>query len=110
MNKKQKAIYEEMVAKIVEQNEEAVIFPDYAEALIGYVTIFNKVHATYDRQTCLEILMKRDGMTWEEAEDFFSFNTEGSFLGEFTPAILNRHEPMEVSKPSKPKKIKSKKK
>ena len=45
--------------------------------------------AVYDRQKCIEILMD-DGMSWEEAEEYFAFNTEGAWVGELTPLILNR--------------------
>ena len=43
--------------------------------------------ALYDREKCIRILMERDGMTWEGAEEFFSFNVEGAWVGEKTPAF-----------------------
>ncbi len=46
--------------------------------------------AVYDREKCLEILCKRDGVTYEEAEECFSFNTEGAWLGPNTPLVLTR--------------------
>ena len=41
--------------------------------------------AVYDVNKVLEILMKRDGMTDEEAVEYFEFNIEGSWVGEGTP-------------------------
>ena len=59
----------------------------FDDALIGYVQKFNQTAALYDRQKCIEILMKRDGMTDEEAEEFFEFNVVGAFVGDYTPAF-----------------------
>lgn len=42
----------------------------------------------YDAEKCISILMKRDKMTREEAEEFFSFNTEGAWVGKKTPAYV----------------------
>lgn len=46
--------------------------------------------ACYDVEKCLEILMKRDGMTYEEAQSWFEFNTLGAWVGENTPVYLTR--------------------
>lgn len=42
----------------------------------------------YDRQKCIEILVERDGMTREEAEEFFEFNTAGAYVGPQTPLFI----------------------
>ena len=41
----------------------------------------------YDRDLVVDILMK-DGMDRDEAEEFFSFNIEGAYMGEETPVYL----------------------
>jgi len=35
-------------------------------------------HVLYDRDKCIDVLMTRDGMSHEEALDFFEYNTVGS--------------------------------
>jgi hypothetical protein len=51
--------------------------------------IFNRPPlATYDRDKCIDILMKRDGMTLDDAIDFFNYNVTGSWVGESTPAFI----------------------
>ncbi len=42
----------------------------------------------YDSAKVIDILTERDGMTHEEAEEFFSFNIEGAWVGEQTPVWL----------------------
>lgn len=68
-------------------NEEALLADGFEKALIGYVTIFNRSVALYDRQKCIKILISRDGMSHEEAEEFFEFNVAGAYMGENTPAF-----------------------
>jgi len=41
--------------------------------------------AIYDYYKCIDILMKRDGMTDEEAVDYFYYNVVGAYVGAFTP-------------------------
>jgi hypothetical protein len=82
--------FEEKSDLIAEVNPDALTADGFEDALIGYVTIFSKSVACYDVDMCLGILMKRDGMTEEEAREFFDFNVTGSYMGEGTPAFLTR--------------------
>ena len=41
----------------------------------------------YDASKVIECLI-RDGMTEEEADDFFDFNIIGAYMGEHTPTFL----------------------
>jgi hypothetical protein len=72
-----------------EAYEGALLADGFEEALIGMGHRFMYAVAVYDRQKCLDILIARDGMTYEEAEEYFSFNTEGAFVGEHTPVFLD---------------------
>ncbi|MFP3726439.1 hypothetical protein U8V72_14725 [Priestia filamentosa] len=65
---------------------EDMLFADgFDEALIGHGERCGLTVALYNADTCLEILMKRDGMDEEEAMEFFSYNVLGSYVGENTP-------------------------
>jgi len=67
---------------------DAYLADGYEEAFIGIVNMFDRGPvALYDREKCIDILMERDGMTWNEAEDFFQYNTLGAWMGEGTPAF-----------------------
>ena len=46
----------------------------------------------YDEAAVLSAMVA-DGMTEEEAEEWFEFNTIGAYLGEATPRFLTRVEP-----------------
>jgi len=72
---------------LAEINDEILLCDGFDEAIIGYVEIFSKTIALYDKQKCIQILMERDNMTEEEAIDFFNYNIVGSYVGEHTPAF-----------------------
>lgn len=59
------------------------------EAFIGIGWQFNTPLAMYDRDKCIEIL-ESQGMTPEEAQEYFYFNTQGAYVGEQTPIFLER--------------------
>ena len=71
---------DEVRAYLAKHHPEAKLFenPDYAGALVGWT---NDGRAIYDREKCIEILME-DGGTYEECEEFFSYNTEGVLVGD----------------------------
>ena len=62
----------------------------YEGAVVGIGRQFNKELVVYDEAKCLEILVKRDGMSPEEAREFFEYNTAGSWVGEETPIFVWR--------------------
>lgn len=74
-----------------ELNPEMLVMPDFEEALIGYVErCGTSPLACYDVEKCIQILIERDGMTDEEAMEYFSYNTLGAYMGEHTPMFLTR--------------------
>ena len=79
---------EEIKHYITQHNDEAVFADGFEDALIGVGVIFNRSLATYDMRKCIDILMKRDDMTEEEAVEYFEFNVTGSYVGENTPVFV----------------------
>ena len=59
------------------------------EAFIGIGWQFNTPLAVYDRDKCIEIL-ESQGMTPEEAQEYFYYNTQGAYVGEQTQIFLER--------------------
>ena len=87
-------------AHLAEMDERILMADGFEEALLGYVEVFSKTTALYDRERCIGILMKRDGMTQEDAEEYFDFNVTGSYVGDYTPAfatILRRPQEAKTS-------------
>jgi hypothetical protein len=74
----------------VKDYDEIMLADGLEDAFIGVATQFNTSFAVYDRAKCIEILMTRDGMAEDEAEECFEFNTQGAYVGKCTPAFLTR--------------------
>jgi len=81
-----------------EVNPDAVIFDgpgarDFFDCcVIGYAARINFPPVlVYDEEKMIERMMfGGDGMSYEDAVDYLSFNTFGAWLGEGTPMILRR--------------------
>lgn len=89
----------EVLDRWADEQEVAVLLADgLDEALLGLVQQKGaqaEYVACYDRKKVIEILMKRDGMTEEEAEEFFGFNIGDAYVGPGTPCFLTRVEDLE---------------
>lgn len=48
----------------------------------------SKDRAIYDADAMIDVLIMRDDMTREEAEEFFWYNIDGSHLGDETPIYV----------------------
>ena len=83
----------ETVAELIrDENPEALLADGFEDAFIGVARRCGQpTLVTYDYDQCVDILMKRDGMSYEEASEFFEFNVVGAWMGEGTPLYLCRH-------------------
>lgn len=80
---------DEIREQLAEINPEALLADGLEDALIGYTVNHHHAHvAVYDYGKCIEVLVSRDGMTHEEADEFLSFNTLGAFVGENGPIYV----------------------
>ena len=64
-----------------------LILDGFDDAIIGYIERAgaNPI-ACYDKDKCIEILSK--DMTYEDAIEYFYFNTIGSYMGDYTPCFF----------------------
>ena len=76
---------------VAEANEDMLFADGFDDALVGYIERAGMPSiACYDKDKCIEILAK--DMTYEEAVEYFYFNTAGAYVGENTPCFLTRTE------------------
>jgi hypothetical protein len=72
-----------------EINPDALLADGLEGALVGYTVNHHHPHvAVYDIDKCVEVLVSRDGMTHEDADEFLSFNTLGAYVGENGPIYV----------------------
>jgi hypothetical protein len=80
---------QDKIAALAEINEEILLADGFEEALVGYVErAGGPTVAVYDTEKCISILQE-NGMTEEEAVDFFYYNVVGSYMGENTPVFFS---------------------
>jgi len=80
-----------------EEDAMSTLFADgFEDAFIGLGAHFNRIVAVYDYDKCIEVLRVRDGMTREEAIEFFQYNVLDAWMGEHTPVFLHFQWPQSV--------------
>ena len=84
-----KTSYKKILEAITEINPKALKADGFDAAIIG----IGRVHGSpevlvYDSDKCVDILMKRDNMTNEEAWEFFDYNVCNAYMGEGTPMFM----------------------
>lgn len=74
--------------EFAEINPEALQADGWDEAFIGYVERADQLPtACYSKAKIIELSM-RDGVSEEQAVEYFEYNINGAFVGEFTPFFL----------------------
>jgi hypothetical protein len=70
-------------------NPDALLAEGLEAALIGYTINTHMPHvAVYDAKKCVDILVERDGMTPQEADEFLEFNTYCAYVGPNGPIYI----------------------
>jgi len=76
---------------LTDENPDAFFADGFDDAIIGIVRRCGEPSIVgYDCDACVQILMDRDGMTYEEAVEFFEFNVVGAWAGDNTPAWIKK--------------------
>ena len=83
---------------LTNENPDAIIYDDMDDALIGVYrgisngqagTVSEEAIAVYSYVKYIEIYIERDGMSEEEACEFFDYNVAGAHLGQFQPIVID---------------------
>jgi hypothetical protein len=82
-----------MLDEICSHNDQAALLDGHDNAIIGMV----RQHGSpclvlYDPVKVIDNLMVNDGMSYDEAVEFYQYNIECAYTGKNTPAMLVRLE------------------
>jgi hypothetical protein len=70
-------------------DEEIMVMDGFEEAFIGLsLRCGQPTLASYSWEKMVYILMDRDGMEYDEAVEYISYNCLGAWMGELTPSIV----------------------
>jgi len=75
-----------LIENIREFNPEALFADGFEDSILGYDT---KGRVIYSALNIIETLVKRDGMSYDEAQEYFNFNVDGAYVGEYTPIYIH---------------------
>ena len=71
-----------------DHTEEGLLFADgLDDALVGVCP--NSLRLVYSRTKVVEVFMRDDGMTEEDAIEHAEYNTFGAYVGEQTPIFID---------------------
>jgi len=81
---------ENLVNTIREEYPDTMLMDGYDDCIVGICTRFGmEPVVAYDREKVLMQMVKQDGMTYEEAIEFFEYNQIGAWVGERTPVFID---------------------
>lgn len=80
--------HQDIINELHMSNPDALLADGFDEALIGICNRYGQPSlAAYDYEKCIKILMQ-DGISYEEAKEYFEFNILGAWVGEGTPVFI----------------------
>ena len=85
------------IQELVESYDSEMLTADgFDDAIIGVSERFGRSPViAYDKDKCIQGLMDRDGMDYEEAMEFFDFNVIGAWVGDGTPEFITVKDSMD---------------
>lgn len=81
---------EQFIEEYYPDDADKILLADgFDEAFLGVGASYtNKNVAIYDRAKCIKALEK--DMSYDEAEEYFQFNVECAYVGDYTPIFMNK--------------------
>lgn len=78
-----------ILEELAQANSDALLADGLEPALVGYtINTYTPHVAVYDAAKCVQILVERDGMTHEEAEEYLEHNTFCAYVGPNGPLFI----------------------
>ena len=80
---------EEIINEVMELNPDAVCITGFDDCIIGYGRRPGmEVVLAYDVELIIKKLMERDGMSEQDAIEFYEYNIDCAYMGESTPILV----------------------
>ena len=89
MNFKPNYTREDIQKYLEDIGEQALLMDGFEHAIISFSQRINEpLLAVYNHDLMIQTLMKRDNMTYDEADEYIQYNCIGAWVGEQTPIIV----------------------
>jgi hypothetical protein len=74
---------------LADLNPNALLADGFEDAFVGYTLNYHHAHvAVYDYDECVQILVDRDGLDEDEAEEHMAFNVLCAYVGDNGPLFV----------------------
>lgn len=84
----------DVIDHIGEINPDALLLDGFDDAIIGLAERINLGPVVaYNVEKILQIMIERDGMTYEDAYEYYEYNIRGAWMGENSPVFIEIYEP-----------------
>jgi hypothetical protein len=70
------------------ESEDILLADGFETAFIGICRRFSNSCALYDYQKCVDILVERDKMDYDDAIEYMEYNVLGAYVGRNVPIFL----------------------
>jgi len=81
---------EEIRETLADNYPDAITADGFDDAIVGILSGCGRPDVVcYDYAKCVEVLMKRDHMSEEEAQEYMDFNVVGAYVGKASPLFLH---------------------
>ena len=74
-----------IIEKLIEVNPKALTADGLDRAMIGIGDRNGNKVAVYSSEKCIEVFMEDNEWCYDDAIDYFCYNTEGAYMGKYTP-------------------------
>ena len=82
-----KTLSKKEVNRLKDEHPDLLIMDGYDDCILGICRRFDQVFVVYSEAAVLRRLIK-DGMSRDEAYEFWQFNQLGAWVGEHTPGFV----------------------
>tara|TARA_E500000331_G_C16920189_1_gene567399 strand:+ start:283 stop:549 length:267 start_codon:yes stop_codon:yes gene_type:complete len=79
----------DLLLQMEEKNPEALYPTGFEDAITEIVYKDGNPVFKISTQACIGVLQKRDGMSFEDAVEFFEYNIHGSYMGRHNPVYAH---------------------
>ena len=70
------------------ETDELLVAEGFDGAIVGVTHGPDGGRVVYNAEACVAIVMERDGMSWEEAQEFLEHNTFCAYVGPQSPLYI----------------------
>lgn len=80
----------ESISEFLEHRTDgAIVYNGFEDAFVGCVQRCSSPGvAVYSYEKMIDVLVRRDGLSYDEAAEFIDFNVLGGWVGDQTPYVL----------------------